>query len=156
MNYLERLKILKLSSIQRRMERYRIIYIWKTVTGKVPNFGLTWDSNQRRGKMINIRTYRSDAPAHAKNLIDQSLGAHGGNLFNLLPVEIRNFEGPTDQFKALLDNFLTNIPDKPLCEGLYPDPINKVTCKNSNSLIDWIYHLKLRDRRLAVDPDECL
>ena len=106
--------------------------------------------------MINIRTYRSDAPAHAKNLIDQSLGVHGGNLFNLLPVEIRNFEGPMDQFKALLDNFLMNIPDKPQCEGLHPDPINKVNCKNSNSLIDWVHYLNLRDRRLAVDPNECL
>ena len=52
------------------------MFIGKTVTGKVPNFGLTWDSNNRREKMINIRTYRSDAPAHAKNLIDQSLGVH--------------------------------------------------------------------------------
>ena len=39
-NYWERLKKLKVNSIQRRMERYRILYIWKTITGKVPNYGL--------------------------------------------------------------------------------------------------------------------
>ena len=130
------------------------MYVWKVLTGKVPNFGLVWDSNNRRGKMIKIRTYKSNAPSHAKNLIDQSLGVHGGSLFNLLPVDLRNFEGSTDQFKTLLDFFLMNIPDKPQFEGLHPDPISKVSCKNSNSLIDWVPNLNLRDRRIHVDPNE--
>merc|ERR1712208_184926 len=100
--------------------------VWKIITGKVQNFGLHWDSNHRRGRMIHIKKYRSNSTTQAKNSIDQSLGVHGGGLFNLLPVDIRNFEGSTDQFKTLLDNFLMNIPDKPQCEGLHPDPISKV------------------------------
>ena len=104
--------------------------------------------------MIKIRKYRSDIPAIARNLIDQSLGVHGGSLFNLLPWEIRNFEGTTDQFKNRLDDFLKNIPDKPQCDGLHPDPVCKISCKNSNSLINWIPYLNLRDKRQYVDPDD--
>ena len=155
-NYWERLKKLRLSSVQRRMERYRIMYVWKVITEKVPNFGLHRDSNHRRGRMIHIKKYRSNSTTQAKNLIDQSLGVHGGGLFNLLPVDIRNFEGSTDNFKMRLDEFLNNIPDKPQCEGLHPDPINSRTCKNSNTLMDWVPYLNIRDRRLHMDPMETL
>ena len=102
--------------------------------------------------MVNIRKYRSNTTNQAKNLIDQNLGVHGGGLFNLLPVDIRNFDGSTDDFKIRLDDFLKNILDKPQCEGLHPDPINSVTCKNSNSLMDWVPYLSIRDRRQYVDP----
>ena len=122
-NYWDRLRILKINSIQRQMEHYRMLYIWKVITGKVPNFGLSWDSNSRRGRMVSIRSYKVSTPTQAKNLIDQSLGVHGGCLFNLLPFEIRNFEGTTDKFETQLDNILKNVPDKPLCDGLYPDPV---------------------------------
>ena len=129
-----------------------MLYIWKVITGKVPNFRLSWDSNSRRGRMIVIRSYKATTPSQAKNLIDQSLGVHGGRLFNLLPSYIRNFEGSTDEFKTQLDEFLTNVPDMPLCDGLYPVPVCKNTCRNSNSLIDWIPYLNLRERRQNVDP----
>ena len=120
----------------------------------MPNFGLSWDTNNRRGRMITIRNYKSDIPALAKNLIDQSLGVHGGSLFNLLPWELRNFEGTVEDFKIRLDDFLKHIPDKPQCDGLHPDPVCKISCKNSNSLIDWVSYLNLRDRRKFVDPND--
>merc|ERR1712240_471814 len=93
-----------------------------------------------------------DIPAQAKNLIDQSLGVHGGRLFNLLPIDIRNFEGTTIEFKTCLDDFLHDIPDKPQCDGLYPDPINSSNCKNLNSLIDWVPFLNMLNRRKYEDP----
>ena len=55
-------------------------------SGKVPNFGLVWDTNVRRGKMDTIRKYKSDIIAAAKNLIDQSLAVQRGSLFNMLPL----------------------------------------------------------------------
>ena len=70
--------------------------------------------------------------------------------------EIRNFDSSTDDFKTRLDDFLKNIPDKPQCEGLHPDPINSVTCKNSNSLMDSVPYLNIRDRRQYVGPMETL
>ena len=36
-DYWERLRLMKLASIERRLQRYRIIYIWKILTGKVRN-----------------------------------------------------------------------------------------------------------------------
>ena len=147
MNYWDRLKKMKLNSMQRRLERYRIMYIWKVVSGKVPNFGLSWTDNSKRGIMINIKTYNSKTPALARNMIDQSLSVHGGNLFNLLPEKLRCFTGTVDAFKSQLDDFLKEIPNQPVGKDLYPEPVNKETCKNSNSLIDWIPYLNLRDRR---------
>ena len=40
LNYWERLKMLKLNSMQRRLERYKIIYIWKILEGLVPQCGI--------------------------------------------------------------------------------------------------------------------
>ena len=37
LSYNERLKALKLYSLQRRRERYCIIYVWKVLEGLVPN-----------------------------------------------------------------------------------------------------------------------
>ena len=34
--------------------------------------------------------------------------------------------------------FLKDIPDCPMTPDLTPDPINRLSCKNSNSLFDWI------------------
>ena len=39
-NYWERLKTMKLNSMQRRIERYKIIYTWKVLEGLVPNCGI--------------------------------------------------------------------------------------------------------------------
>ena len=50
-----------------------------------------------------------------------------------------------DTFKEKLDMFLKDIPDCPMTQDLTPDPINRLSCKNSNSLFDWI-----TERRLEV------
>ena len=53
-------------------------------------------------------------------------------------------------FKTQLDKFLEGIPDCPLTSELYPDPINLITGRNSNCLIDWIRYLKLNTRRPSI------
>ena len=47
LNYWERLKILKMHSQERRMERYRIIYTWKILNGKSANCGIKSKFNER-------------------------------------------------------------------------------------------------------------
>ena len=42
-NYWDRLKAFKLYSIQRRNERYKVLYIWKSLNGLVPSLGLSWN-----------------------------------------------------------------------------------------------------------------
>ena len=81
---------------------------------------------------------------------DQSLVVHRGNIFNLLPVDLRNWSGSNDSFKEKLDFFIKDIPDCPQTPDLTPDPINRLSCKNSNSLLDWILHCNLTKRRPEV------
>ena len=38
LNYWERLKSAQMLSQERRMERYNILYIWKILEGRVPNY----------------------------------------------------------------------------------------------------------------------
>ena len=54
-NYWERLKAFKMYSNQRRNERYKMIYIWKTLKGLVPSLGLEWkESGTRLGSVLEI------------------------------------------------------------------------------------------------------
>ena len=73
--------------------------------GIFPNYGITWSENLVRGRMLTIPRSKSNYTAIAKNMRDQSLIVHGGNIFNLLPVDIRNWSGSNDSFKEKLDMF---------------------------------------------------
>ena len=42
LNYWERLTKFRLYSNERRMERYKCLYIWKSLNGMVPSLGLEW------------------------------------------------------------------------------------------------------------------
>ena len=124
-----------------------VLYIWKIIQGRIPNFGIIWDHTVRRGRMITISKVNSKITKSALTLRDQSLSVHGGKLYNLLPREIRDFDRPKDGFKVLLDSFLKDIPDQPLCTGLYTAPTSSSNNRNSNSLIDLIKYLNMRGRR---------
>ena len=113
--------------------------------GLVPNYGIqwTWDS---KGRVLSIpRNNHKNTPIAIK-MRDQSLIVHGGRIFNILSSALRNFTGTKETFKTKLDIFMTKIPDQPACPGLTPAPIDPITCNNSNSLYEWIRHLKLSDR----------
>ena len=79
------------------------------------------------------------------NMRQLSLAVHGGSIFNMLPGYIRIFKGSMDKFMKHLDDFLRQIP------GMYPEPVSR--SKNLNALIDWIYFLGLRERRLDINGD---
>ena len=53
-NYWERLRLIGLSSIQRRFQRYKIIYMWKIIMGLTHNFGISWTNHPHWGLLINI------------------------------------------------------------------------------------------------------
>ena len=78
---------------------------------------------------------------------EQSLIVHGGQIFNLLPYDIKNWSGSADTFKSMIDDYLEKIPDQPATTNLYPAPVNRTNCGQSNSLYDWIFHLKLNERK---------
>ena len=56
LSYPERLCALKLFSLQRRRDRYNIIYMWKIVEKVVPNLNttITWKLSERRGRLCDV------------------------------------------------------------------------------------------------------
>ena len=104
LNYWERLTILKMNSQQRRLERYRIIYIWKILENKVPNCGIKSDQNCSRGRMCILPPISKQSRLSIKTLREQTLQVHGTKLFNKLPWELRNMTScTTEVFKEQLD-----------------------------------------------------
>ena len=113
MDYWKCLKELKLYSLERRRERYRIIYTWKILEKLVPNInnGVKSKSHPRLGRKCIIPT--QTASKYSK-IRDSSFSMHALKLFNALPREIRDITNvPLTQFKKALDSHLSNIPDEP-------------------------------------------
>ena len=138
-----------MSTIQRRFQRYRIIYLWKVISGLTHNFGLTWRNDEHKGILIEINQLKYyQISGKILNIWKQSIGVSGATLFNSMPYKVRNYAGKSiSGFKMTLDQVLENIPDCPLSYGLYPVPINPDTNRNSNCLIDWSRHLRLPQRK---------
>ena len=112
LNYWETLKYFKLYSLQRRRERYRIIYTWKITEGLVPNINNKVISSQhpRHGRRLQLY-----CPASSSKKYDGFMPQHGVKLFNLLPKHIRSISSTSlSIFKSALDKFLVEVPDEPL------------------------------------------
>ena len=137
MNYWERLTFLKINSQQRRLERYRIIYIWKILEGLSPNCGIVSDENELRGRMCKLPKICKTASEAIKSQREQTLQVHGCKLFNKMPAEIRNVKKcSVEDFKFKLDNFLATIPDQPVVNHMVPATSNPITLHPSNSILD--------------------
>ena len=142
-DYWDRLSMLGLYSWQRRRERYRILYAWQVLEGKVPNvssrenIGIQAHHNARTGRScVYPRTYF--AQSRLRNIYDSSMVVHGSKLFNCLPRSIRNLSGCSlNCFKQILDNYLRIIPDKPVIPGYVG---GNQTLYGSNSLLDILPH----------------
>ena len=117
----------------RRIERYKIMYVWKVLEELVPNPGITTvPLQEHRGRMCTVPFSRS-------NQRIATFQISGAKLFNSLPKEVRNFKnGSVEDFKILLDAFLTTIPDEPRCPGMTPGATDLLESKPSNSLLHQI------------------
>ena len=141
LSYWEQLKELKLYSIQRRHERYAIIYMWRIIEGQVPDFThgkLNVTHNHRRGRSFIIPQVKSSLPSKIQNIRHRSLAIRGARLFNCMPKYIRNkSQCTTDEFKRLLDEFLLTVPDKPRLQGY------TAFCRSpSNSVVNMVMEAK--------------
>jgi hypothetical protein len=117
-NYWRRLKELGLYSLERRRERYIIIYVWKILSEMVPNVSCGRDGiaavvNPRRGRVCVIPPLNYRAIARVKRQKEASFAHNGPRLFNSLPRELRDFEGSLNSFKSKLDIFLKKVADQP-------------------------------------------
>ena len=104
-------------SLERRRERYILLYIWQIIEGKV-HAGIKTAWHPRRGRSCAVPGVSLHAPKHFQSLRYSSLGVVGPRLFNVLPVNIRNISGCTvETFKLHLDRFLATVPDEPQVRG---------------------------------------
>ena len=86
MNYWERLEAFNLSSIQRRIERYRIVYTWKSLNGLTPSLGLRWSPNVigRSERVLEIPKVNGQTEG-VKSLRRRTIQHEGVKLINILP-----------------------------------------------------------------------
>ena len=151
LSYSERLKALNLQSIQRRHERFKIIYMFKIKEGLVPNLPLNPFSPSgpcalrfRKSIRDNNRCELNKPVLHHNPAEIQracSFALTASNLWNCLPPWLRSISNcSVDKFKYLLDQFLNIFPDDPRCSasGLFTD-------QNTGRLSNSIWHLRFHN-----------
>ena len=131
-NYWDRLKDLGAYSLERRRERFFILYAYRVVIGLIR---FHWfEAYVERGIKLRAK-YNNRATQFTKRRRFSSFFYKAPQLYNLLPVELRQEEhliNPhqinVNEFKVKLDKFLEKIPDQPTTPGLH-------RAATSNSLI---------------------
>ena len=149
LSYWEQLEQLRMYSLERRRERYQIIYTWRILEGLVPNLEstpITAVENERRGRSCIPPPLATSAPQRIKSIRFASLSHKGPRLFNSLPSEIRNLKEVTaEQFKNKLDHYLLKIPDQPLIPNY-----TQYRQIDSNSIVDWSSRIQHQQRNSMV------
>ena len=129
LNYWDRLKKLKLLSLQRRRERYRIIHAWKILNSEAPNgVDMQFYQHIRHGIRAKVPSFNAKAQTSYSTRYEQSFGVKAAKLWNILPRHV-NEQKNLDGFKEALGAFLKGFPDTP--------PTTGYSTINSNSLLDW-------------------
>lgn len=127
MSYWDRLRSLKLMSLQRRRERYTIVMMFKILQNLVPNdLNITFQHSERRGIRATIPAMVRDSTAKAQSKYDESFAVLGPKLWNCIPAETTKKEGLAS-FKTSLGKFLEQLPDCP--------PTSGYTSVNNNSIL---------------------
>ena len=136
-NYYERLQKLKLFSLQRRRERYSIIYVWKIIENICPNLQnnpINTFIHDRKGRLCKIPTLNTKSSRKIQTIKENTLPIRGPKLFNTIPKELRNItEVNTLTFKRKLDTYLYTLRDEPPIDGYY-------RTNTTNSMIDIKYN----------------
>ena len=125
-SYKERLRVLKIFSLERRRERYLIILLYKVAIKLITNPGLIIEVGQRGSWFFPCKfTTDNTIPAWIKNARNNGFHSTGPRLFNSLPrylrtsvpspnpLDPRSGKKMVNAFKAKLDKFLANIEDNP-------------------------------------------
>ena len=143
-HYWDRLEALKMYSVTRRFERYKIIYCKKIIMNLTPNCGLKWSYTEKYGYLFEIPKFKE----YFKSQRQQSFQYAGPLLFNSLPVHLRKKKLLfSERWKMELDLFLQCIPDRPITSKCTSGLCDPFTSKPTNTLWKWIPHLGLSRRR---------
>ena len=140
LHYWDRLSHLKLFSVERRRERYIVLYVYKIIQNIAPNFNderfsIKTHLSVRGDRLCRIPTISRAPLNRIKSMIENSFAVQGPKLFNCLPAELRNVQGSLLEFKGKLDKFLNKVIDKPCTPG-YHQPAT------SNSIINQLAQMR--------------
>ena len=114
LDYWKRLQALELYSLERRRERYAIIYIYKVISGQITNnIDISTRTHTRLGRLCHVGRAHPRAATRVKSLKENAFATRGPLLFNALPRQLRDLNTSPEQFKTQLDKFLWTIPDQP-------------------------------------------
>ena len=129
-NYWDRLKYLKLMSLQRRRERYAILHMWKILHRVVSNdLNISFHEHRRFGLMAEVPPLNTVSSQKSRTLYDNSFSVKGPQLWNVVPKDIKVCN-TLITFKCNLDKFLSEtFPDCP--------PVSGYVSQNNNSILDW-------------------
>ena len=126
MNYWDRLKSLNILSLQRRRERYCILYMWKIAHGIVPNqLQIIFYENDRLGLKAKIPLIKTK---ERPDMHSTSFACVGPKLWNLLPKHL-NTSTSLNILKSNLAKFINKFPDEPPTKGYIS--------RCNNSLVAW-------------------
>ena len=129
LNYWDRLKALKLMSLQRRRERYIIIQMWKILNDSCPNdINARFMAPSRRGIQCVVPPLNRQSSRRNQTLYDNSFAVLGPRLWNTLPAELTQLTGK-EAFKHRLTKFMFSFPDEPAVSGY--------SSSNGNSMLNW-------------------
>ena len=143
LDYHERLKKLNMYSLERRRDRYHIIYGWQQIEKikeNVLNLKTNWRGTGRRiiSKAIPTQVEGRRLKRTEITNIYNSPARRIERAFNCIPNHLKNLTGvKTETFKANLDKWLKNVPDLPKC-GRYA----KWVSATSNAIQDQAVNLR--------------
>ena len=122
LDYHERLKSLKMYSLERRRDRYLIIYGWQQIENIKENVLKLEVNINRRIKQGHTPGYGTERVGTERVRILRATQTKIHNFparkieraFNCMPSELRNMTGvKTETFKKHLDKWLSGVPDQP-------------------------------------------
>ena len=88
LDYWSCLSVLKMYSHKRRMEGYRILYMWIVLEGFVPNCGVNLaQHNERLGRKVNIPGLKPNGRQAVQTMRKNSFQINGARLFNSLQLK---------------------------------------------------------------------
>ena len=106
--------MLKIQSLQRRLERYVIIYTWKILNNITNNYiGLSFtdiENSSRTGVTATVPHFPRNFPTRVISLYEQSFAVEAPKPWNCFPKHVKG-TSTLAAFKGSLRDFLNQIPD---------------------------------------------
>ena len=134
-DYWQRLKKLNLMSLQRRRERYIILFIWRILNQHVSSdvISVVCQTPSRNGIKAKVPCLSKYSLQRHQSTYDSSFAVNGPRLWNSIPSNL-TLIADFNMFKCMLTKFLLTVPDKPHVRGY--------CYANHNSLLDWAKNRK--------------